>query len=430
MDRMNVCRPREVRILFIAGGTPWPVHVGANQRTNLLLRALRQCGPVETVIHSRYVDPSAEDMAHLREAYGVVARFALPGPGDRWLGGLAGRLSQNWADRLGTHIGGMGLWYQPQSNIVRWLSRRLQEHHYDLIVGRYLRALASAGAFRYQPLVLDLDDYDCAAQRSRLQQPGLSRLKRYSIRRQIRGVETVVPGLLRQCDHIWVASPEDQRLLDSFPTSILPNIPFEPEGAEPVVPCPPRPASTSILMVGSWRHTVNVNAIDRFLKTVWPQVHAAVPQSEFRVVGYGMTEEQKRRWDAVPGVVPVGFVEELRQEYDRCAFTVVPIFEGGGTKIKVLESLRHGRTVVAASHSCRGYEDVLQHLDAAWIAPDEAAIAAGCIRLLKESVLRDRMAERGCRLVRQHYSYDRVRQVVCEAIGCVAIDGKGVRIRA
>jgi glycosyltransferase involved in cell wall biosynthesis len=233
-------------------------------------------------------------------------------------------------------------------------------------------------------------------------------------------MEKVVPRLLGRCAHLWVASREDQELLRSYPTSVLPNIPFALADAQPTPPCPPHAECQSILMVGSLRHPVNVNAAERFLRIVWPQVHAAVPASEFRIVGYGMTGAQQRRWGAVAGVVPVGCVEELAGEYDRCAFTVAPVFEGGGTKIKVLESLHCGRTVVATGHACRGYGDVLKHLDSLWIARDEEALAAGCIRLLREPVLRQEMATRGADLVRRHYSYERFEQVVCTAVAAVA----------
>jgi glycosyltransferase involved in cell wall biosynthesis len=423
-----------MRILLITGGSPWPTTLGVNQRTHLLRRALQQCGIVETVIHSRHAEISGAEREYLREAFGVVACFRQQGPGGRWPWRVASRVSPALAERLGGHLGGMGLWYRPQANVASWLARRLREGQYDLIVGRYLRALASSGALDYRPVVLDLDDFDCGIQENRVQQPGLSTPRRYLARRRVRQVERVVWELLRECDHIWVTGREDQELLSSYPTSILPNIPFELNDATGHGPCPPQPqvganSPSPLLFVGSLRHTVNVRAIDRFLKVVWPRVLKSEPGSEFRIVGYGMTDIQRERWGVVPGVVPVGFVEDLRAEYERCAFAVVPLFEGGGTKIKVLESLRYGRTVVAASHSCRGYTDILRHGEALWEARDEDAIVAGCTRLLRDPGLRNTMAHAGCRLVRQHYSFERFQQVVRETVERTAVAGRGVQLR-
>jgi glycosyltransferase involved in cell wall biosynthesis len=411
---------RDLRILFITGGAPWPTTLGVNQRTNLLLRALKRCGVVDTVIHTCGTHMSESDMGYLRDHYGVIARFVRRTPGERWPYRLIGKLSPSMASRLGVHLGGMKLSYQPQHDIAHWLARRMGERPYDLIVGRYLRVLASSGALAYRPIVLDLDDYDCATQRSRLQQPGLSIASRFAVKRQVRQVENVVPKLLRQCDHLWIASRADQPLLRAFPTSILPNIPFEDEGAERAPRCAPRPESKSVLMVGSLRHTVNVTATEQFVRAVWPRVHARVPGSQFRIVGYGMTDDQKRRWGAVSGVVPVGFVDDLTEEYDRSAFTVAPIFEGGGTKIKVLESLRYGRTVLATAHAHRGYESVLRHGEELWVAPDEEALAEGCVRLLTDPDLRGRMAQAGADAVARHYSYESFAEVVGETVHRVA----------
>jgi hypothetical protein len=470
---------KDLTILFLTDGSPWPPCAGVNQRTALLLRALRRCGRVDTIINARYVELSEQDMERLRCDYGVVGRLTPRDPGEDWPWRAAALLSARWASRAAMQIGGPGLWYRPQAHLRRRLAEHMQAHRYDLIVGRYLRTVATAGvlvdggsmraddgfarsgSFHPQschpgprsgteilslrakrgdpgphsqvrhspsaggerpgpPVLLDLDDYDCADQASRLQQPGLSWLRRYCARRQLRRLEQVVPPLLDRCAHLWVASREDQELLRAWPTSVLPNIPFAMAAAQPVGPCPPRGDSCSILMVGSLRHTVNVDAVERFLRVVWPQVRAAVPAAAFRIVGYGMTEPQRRQWGAVAGVTPAGCVEELAGEYDRCAFTVVPIFAGGGTKIKVLESLYYGRTVVAAGHACRGYGDVLKHLEALWVAPDERALVAGCVRLLQEPARRREMAARGADLVRRHYSYERFEQIVRTTVARVA----------
>lgn len=427
--QVNNRRRNDLKILFITGGSPWPAQLGVNQRTNLLLRALRQCGEVETVIYSRYATVGDGDREYLRDRYGVAAHFVQRTPGERWPWRLAESVSPRFASRLGIHVGGMGLWYRPQADIASWLAERVGQEHYDLIVGRYLRVLAGSGALAYRPVMLDLDDYDCSAYRSRLQQPGLSALSRFSAWRQARQVERVVPALLGRCDHIWVASGADRDLLPSYPTSVLPNIPFVADDGEPPPPCAPRPESRTILMVGSLCHTVNVDAVERFLRAVWPRIRAAVADSEFRIVGYGMTDDQKRRWRAVEGVVPVGFVEDLREEYERCAFTVVPIFEGGGTKIKVLESLQYGRTLVGTAHSCRGYEDTLRHLESIWIAPDEESVVEGCLRLLNDPDLRVAMAEAGHDVVERHYSCDAFQRAVREAIECVTASSRGVQSR-
>src|SRR5690606_21015222 len=119
--------------------------------------------------------------------------------------------------------------------------------------------------------------------------------------------------------------------------------------------------SQVILTVSAMRFRVNEEAVDRFVQKIWPRIRAAAPQARFRIVGSQMTEAHRARWGAHAGVEVIGFVERLADAYGACALTVAPIFEGGGTKIKVLESLLYGRTCVVAPHAQRGYEHVLRH---------------------------------------------------------------------
>jgi glycosyltransferase involved in cell wall biosynthesis len=98
----------------------------------------------------------------------------------------------------------------------------------------------------------------------------------------------------------------------------------------------------------------------------------------------------------VPGVEVVGFVEDLRSEYARCACTIGPTSWGGGTKIKIVESAAMGRACVATPHAIRGFEYLAQGPEPALIvARDAAQFTAGVIRLLGDPPGRRRMGDAG-----------------------------------
>ena len=130
----------------------------------------------------------------------------------------------------------------------------------------------------------------------------------------------------------------------------------------------------------------------------------------------------RSRWGAVPGVDPIGFAEDLRQSYSDAALTVVPIREGGGTKIKVLESMMYGRACVCASHSLRGYEEVLKHNESIYVAPDDDALIEGCVSLLNAPAKRAELAKVGGQQVREHFSLDRFTNIVVESVDKVCGD--------
>jgi hypothetical protein len=225
-------------------------------------------------------------------------------------------------------------------------------------------------------------------------------------------LEREVPPLLQRAQHLWVCSREDRAFVPADNVSILPNIPFVAEGGEaPGTPAPP-PEEPRLLMVGALKYVVNERGVDRFLSATWPAVRAAHPRARFRIVGSGMSGLQRARWRRSAGVEPVGFVEDLAREYAQASFTVVPLFEGGGTKIKALESLLHGRACVVTSHVERGFAPFLVHGESLWVAKDEHAFAEGCIELLGDRTRCDALATRGREQVLKHFSFPAFAEIV------------------
>src|SRR5208283_2677634 len=160
-------------------------------------------------------------------------------------------------------------------------------------------------------------------------------------------------------------------------------IPYGMASSNPPSPLPPNPSSKAILFVGMLSYIYNAQGITTFLKEAWPLIRQAHPDAIFRLVGSRLTEQDRERWAAVPGVELVGFVKDLREAYRDCAFGMVPIWSGGGTNIKVLEALMYGRTCVVSQPAHRGYTNVLRENESLMVGRNLQEIAAHCIELLQ-----------------------------------------------
>jgi glycosyltransferase involved in cell wall biosynthesis len=173
--------------------------------------------------------------------------------------------------------------------------------------------------------------------------------------------------------------------------------------------------SRTLLVVASWTHRVNREGVDQFLAEVWPRIRETAPEAQLRLVGSGMSEELRERWKR-PGVTPVGRVEDLGQEYARAAICLAPLYEGGGSKIKVLEALAYRRACVVTGHALRGYAHLLKPGESALVADDAGEFAAACVSLLNDPARRSAMAQRGHGLVREHFSQAAFTRIVHEAV--------------
>ena len=411
-----------LNILLITARRPHPPTAGDRQRTNLLYRALAKVGHVETLMLLSADQVDEAERLELEARFNVVGwlRPRRHGQVGGWR--LIRPLHPQWVDRIAHNLGRTAVEYAADPHAAAWLSRRMQQQRYDLIVARYLPAAAKSGALQADvPVIVDVDDLDTQVYRTRLEVPGLAGWRRRVVLRHLRQLEAIVPPLLKRAAHLWLVSELDRPLVDHTSVSVLPNIPFVAEDVQAALPvCRETPTdSRSVLMVGSLTHRVNRDGLDRFVDRAWPQIHRRCPDAAFRIVGSGMTRALAQRYATTAGVEPVGFVDDVAQAYAQCAFAVSPLFEGGGTKIKVLESFMHGRTGVVTQHALRGYEHVLKHRESVWQADDEGGLVAGCVALLNDAAMRQQMAARGRQVVQHHFSFDVFRRVVAQTVAQV-----------
>ncbi|MEX0776988.1 MAG: glycosyltransferase family 4 protein [Phycisphaeraceae bacterium] len=404
------------RILFVTFSPPVPTTHGGCQRTNLLLRALQSYGDVEMMLLRGPARLDPEVRRTMEEDFGLVAGFELSTAGMqrpwRWFRPLRAPL----VDKMAHNLGRRQADYRPDAAPLEWIRQRTATRPYDVIVGRYLRPTVKSGALNFSPVVVDVDDLDYRVYETRANLPDQTWLSRIIMNRQAHQLRQLIPSLLRAATHVWYTNEADQKRMPHPSASILPNIPFVKRGEPTVSICPFTKDNQTILFVGTLSFAPNARGIDRFVERVWPQIFAARPETRFRVVGGGMSQNQRRRWAQVPGVEPVGFVDDLREAYASCLFTVAPLFEGGGTKIKVLESYRFGRACLATRHSHVGFAQALPANEAVMVAESDADLAGRAIQMLGDPLRCQAMAERGAANVARWFSYSEFERIVHDTL--------------
>lgn len=383
-----------MKTLFVTGGAPWPTTSGVNQRTHLFHRALSAQGETGLVIVSAYVSPNAETETVLRDQFGLRAIL---------------RPHKKQALSLLTRgIGNFDLSYlRPDPAIASRIRDVIEEEGPDQVVFRYARsALAADAATLPVPYLLDADDLDLQVFTTRMQAAtGLTRLRRALALQMVR---RALGPILTGARHIWVASPNDLSYLSHPSVTVLPNIPF----GVPENTAPPDPNRTSQLcaIVASCRHRPNVEGIDAFVcgpDAPWARLRARVPEASLHIAGFGMDDAQKARWGAEPGVTALGQLEDLAELYGAADLALVPIAEGGGTKIKVLEALAYARPTVAYAHAARGLDAIGPAEESGLFRAETAdALIETATDLLQAPARRAALAAKGQALVLAAFSSD------------------------
>lgn len=117
---------------------------------------------------------------------------------------------------------------------------------------------------------------------------------------------------------------------------------------------PPR-KGPRFVFVGSMDYYPNIDAMETFARTVWPAVRAKIGGAELSIVG-ARPGESILRLHGKAGITVTGTVPDVRPYYWDATASLVPLRTGGGTRLKILESMAAGVPVVSSPLGAEGLE--------------------------------------------------------------------------
>ena len=162
-----------------------------------------------------------------------------------------------------------------------------------------------------------------------------------------------------------------------------------------------------LLFVGNLNYNPNLEGLQHFVRHVWPCILERHPEARLQIVGdYPAGHPTVECLIAAPGIDLLGRVETLAHFYHSARFAICPVYWGGGTKIKVLESLSFGKAIVVSSHAFSGYEARLEDQESIVVAYTDEAFCQACVRLLVDDSFREKLERNGKRVCDQYFSFD------------------------
>jgi glycosyltransferase involved in cell wall biosynthesis len=164
---------------------------------------------------------------------------------------------------------------------------------------------------------------------------------------------------------------------------------------------------------GALTYSANYDAMQYFLAEIFPLIRYHNPEVSLDITGStdGVDLSKLR---LVEGVNLTGFVDDIRPVVAGAWACVVPLRQGGGTRLKILEAMALGTPVVATSKGAEGL-DVTPEKDIL-IADQPGDFVRQVIRLLGDAELRFRLVVNARRLVEQSYSWDLIGKDFCDLV--------------
>jgi len=246
------------------------------------------------------------------------------------------------------------------------------------------------------PIVVDSVDLDFVRQSRAVaygEAPAVAARRALDIRKRELGV-------YRRADAVIVVTESDKRtLLECLPQSRIAVVPtIHPEASE--VPGYHDRRPNSLLFVGGFAHSPNVDAVLFFGREVLPLIRQSVPGVIVTIVGDAPPEEVRRL--ASGNVIVAGWVPDVKPYLDSHMVSIAPLRFGSGMKGKVGEAMAHGLPVVVTTIAAEGMD--LSNGDTALIADSAEEFADAVVRLLGDQPLHHRLSENGRQAARERWS--------------------------
>ena len=145
-----------------------------------------------------------------------------------------------------------------------------------------------------------------------------------------------------------------------------------------------------LLIVGNMSWYPTVKGTRYFVEHIYPKLKEENRGLQLFIVGAKPAKEIIDCAQTETSIVVTGFVESVKKYYEMCDIAIVPIYEGTGAKLKVLEALGNHIPVVMTDFVAKDYEGVEQ---VAMVAEDNEKMIKCIQQLIDDEQLRRNMCE-------------------------------------
>jgi O-antigen biosynthesis protein len=201
----------------------------------------------------------------------------------------------------------------------------------------------------------------------------------------------------RQADLVlYITEADKQGFLKLAPELKTMHLPMV---AQVGAPGPGFADRNGVLFLGNFDNPANGDALTWMLSNVWPLVRKQEPSCSLYVVGHGIPEESVRKHK---NVICLGQVDDLGPVFNARRVFASPVRYGTGINTKNVQAMSRGLPLVATTIGAEGIglQDGMNGL----IADSPEQFAAQILRLYRDEVLWNKLAQGGQAFVRETFS--------------------------
>lgn len=384
--------PRHV--LIVAPFLPWPADFGGAQRVYHLVAELATSARVTLVAPASEAEfDAAWKLSEIFDVTLVPARRTV-----RQTAGVSKRVSQIRALANGQASVTSSF---PVEGVRQAIERQLRIKQVDLIQVEFPQMMLALPEQR-PPVVLDAHniEYELLRRVADTTSHGANELFNRLEWRRMRRLEQ---RAWREADLTIATSRRDASMIAKITGKTVPVIPNGVD-IKQLSDQPRDCRSHEVVFVAAMRHQPNADGAVWLAREVLPLVRQQLPGARLRLVGADPPAAVQALRG--PSIDVTGRVDDVRPELARAGAVAVPLFAGGGTRLKILEAMAAGVPVVSTSIGAEGLS--VAHDQHILIADDAQTFAASLVRLLTDLELAQRLRGEGRDLAQREYAWSHI----------------------
>jgi len=395
-----------MKILFLSTWFPYPPDNGSKIRVYHLLKALGTRHQVTLISFAfETADPEGADDLH---------RFCAD----------VQAIRRNPFDR--SHVANTLRFLSPAPIVTNPLPEMTQAVHsalaqtnFDVVVAS-VEVMATYALLAPQATVKVLEEHNSLTrwmwERYREQNSTVQRLRCWLSWQKTRYYEA---RLFRRFDLCVMVSEQDRKTSRHTLPGYHGRVEVVPNGVDCQHNRPglARPTPKALVFNGALTYSANCDAMRYFLAEIYPLIRQQEPDVSLTITG-STSGVNLSGLQLDESVHLSGYVDDVRPLVGGAWACVVPICQGSGTRLKILEAMALGTPVVATSKGAEGL-DVTPNQDIL-IADEPVEFAAQVVCLLRKLALRQKLVTNARRLVEQRYDWTQIGQRFVDLVEDVA----------
>lgn len=386
MEQMKI--KKRLEVLFITEFLPWPLHSGGRIRSYQILRQVALKHDV-TLIAADHDGVESYFTNFVKEVH------VVPAKGYSKLFKFLRFLISFFSEKPFMYV-----YSSYNAEMRKKINEVIRRVRFDIIHIDHLDAAVYLSNCEKRSVYLDEHNYETQLLRS-LKDLQKNVFGKFYLTNQIKKIEKFEGNALQCADAIGAVSYNDAQMMAKWvpkeKISVIPN------GVDTNFFKIPRiPEPFHLVSVASLDWHPNVDGLIWFLKNVWPVVAGQKKDTFLTIVGRNPPRKLYRYADdriRIQASVP-----DVRVYVQNASVFVVPVFAGGGTRLKILEAMAMDIPIVSTSKGAEGidYTDGVNIC----IADDADMFIRKIFTLFEKKDLSRSVAASARNLVKNNYSWD------------------------